>query len=480
MKRILPCNTLNALELDSGSLDSLSPVSPETTQWANPMLVRLIYCVLALFLIAYHTASAASIDNIRISKTAQSTRVVLDSSSTPDYTLFTLNNPARIVIDIKNTRLNTPVDQSVFNDSAIRYLRHATRDNHHLRLVLDLDYQTVANSFVLAPNADRPHRLVIDLKAKAPQSVKQTSKPTTTAIKTITSKRKVITKPRKVVVAIDAGHGGKDPGAIGLGGTYEKKVVLEISQRLVKLINADPGMTAVMTRNSDYYVTLRGRLKKARDQKADIFLSIHADAVKNRKVQGSSVYILSEHGASSEAAKILAQSHNTADTISGVKLAGKDKVLQKVIVDLSQSATIDSSLDLATAVRDELKKVGKARDRIDSAGFAVLKSPDIPSILVETAFISNPTEEKKLRSPSHQQKLAQSIYRGIRGYLAEHAPKDTYIAARQSTGEHTVRSGETLSAIALRYRVDLDTLREMNRLNTDKIRVGQTLIIPNA
>ncbi len=470
------CNTLNLHILSSTSHNRSSSAKP---QCVRRLMISLVYTLLALIAITLQTVSAASIDNIRISKTAQSTRIVLDSSSTPDYSLFTLNNPARIVIDIKNTRLNTPINQSIFENSAVRYLRHATRENHHLRLVFDLDYQTVASSFILAPSADRPHRLVIDLKAQVLQQVNLTQSKTT-ASKTLTSKKKAIPKPRKVIVAIDAGHGGKDPGAIGKGGTYEKKVVLEISQRLSKLINADPGMTAVMTRNSDYYVTLRGRLKKARDQKADVFLSIHADAVENRKVQGSSVYILSEHGASSEAAKILAQSHNTADTISGVKLAGKATVLQKVIVDLSQSATIDSSLDLATAVRDELKKMGKARERIDAAGFAVLKSPDIPSILVETAFISNPTEEKKLRSPTHQQKLAQSIYRGIRNYLAKHAPKDTYIAARQNTAEHTVRSGETLSAIALRYRVDLDTLRQINRLRTDKIRVGQTLIIPNA
>ena len=443
-------------------------------QAAVLLVVLLLACV-------FQSAFASSIDNIRISKTSQSTRIVLDSTSTPDYTLFALNNPARIVIDIKNTRLNTPIDQSIFNDSAIRYFRHATRDNHHLRLVLDLDYQTVSNSFVLSPTDQHPHRLVIDLKAKTSTSAQSaTNKPVISAPKVVQTKRKIITKPRQLVIAIDAGHGGKDPGAIGMGGTYEKKVVLEISQRLVKLINADPGMTAVMTRNSDYYVTLRGRLKKARDQRADLFLSIHADAVENRKARGSSVYILSKNGASSEAAKILAQSQNSVDTISGVSLAGKDRILQKVIVDLSQSATIDSSLDLAVSVRNELKKLGKTRDRIESAGFAVLKSPDIPSILVETAFISNPGEEKKLRSPAHQQKLAQSIYTGIRSYLIQNAPKNTYIAARQSTGQHTVSRGETLSTIALRYRVDLDTLRQINHLTTDKIRVGQTLIIPNA
>ena len=450
-------------------------------------------CLVLACLMASGQIHALNIENIRISKTGDATRIVLDASTTPDYKLFALNNPPRIVIDIKKAALNTAINQAIFKDSAVLYLRHAKRNNEDLRIVLDLDYQTVSTSFVLAPSDQHPHRLVIDLRSKAttkPSTIKKaivaSIKPVTkasvkpTPAKVITSSKKSPFKPRTLIITVDAGHGGKDPGAIGVAGTHEKKVVLEISKRLVKLINAEPGMRAIMTRNSDHYVSLRGRLQKARKPRADLFISVHADAVENRKARGSSVYILSKNGASSEAARILAKSQNRTDTISGVSLAGKDKVLQKVIVDLSQSATIDSSLDLAIAVRNELVKLGKTRDRIDSAGFAVLKSPDIPSILVETAFISNPTEEKKLRSPSHQQKLATSILKGIKKYLVHNAPEDTRFASNTIIDQHTVRNGETLSAIALRYKVSLDLLRAVNRLKTDSIRVGEQLVIPTS
>jgi N-acetylmuramoyl-L-alanine amidase len=221
-------------------------------------------------------------------------------------------------------------------------------------------------------------------------------------------------------------------------------------------------------------------MKLARDKGADLFVSIHADAVKNRSVRGSSVYVLSKNGASSEAAKILAQNQNSVDTIGGVNLNGKDKMLQKVIVDLSQSATIDESVELASYVKNELKRLGKTRDRIESAGFAVLKSPDTPSILVETAFISNPSEEKKLRSATHQQRLATSVFRGIKTYFQRNATEDTLYAQLNQLDHHTIRSGETLSGIAIKYRVSLNSLRDVNSLETDKIRVGQKLIIPQA
>lgn len=436
-------------------------------------------CMLVMVLVSSQCVHATTIENIRVAKTSQYTRLVLDTSGTPSYTLFPLNNPPRIVVDLANTTLATAINTAILTNTGISNLRHAQRADGGLRLVLDLQQQAIASSFVLGPNDKHPHRLVIDLRA-------QSALATTATASTPTPKKiipntpvKANPKPRPVVIAIDAGHGGKDPGAIGLGGTYEKKVVLEISQRIAKLINAEPGMRAVMTRDADYYVTLRGRMQKARSQKADIFISVHADAVKNRKVQGSSVYILSKNGASSEAAKILAQSHDEDDTISGISLAGKDKVLQKVIVDLSQSATIDSSLDLAIAVRTELSKLGKARERIESAGFAVLKSPDVPSILVETAFISNPVEEKKLLSPSHQQKLAQAILRGVKRYLVHNAPNNMRYAVNPGNDKHTVRNGETLSGIAIRYQVSLDLLRTVNKLKTDRIRAGEELIIPN-
>ena len=242
-------------------------------------------------------------------------------------------------------------------------------------------------------------------------------------------------------------------------------------------------MRAVLTRNNDRYLTLRERTNRARKHRADVFISVHADAVKNRKANGSSVYVLSKRGASSEPAKILAKSQNAADMIGGVSLGGKDKVLQHVILDLSQTATIDASTELARNVIAELTRLGKTKRNVGHAGFVVLKSPDIPSILVETAFISNRAEEKKLRSPQHQEKLAKAIFNGIRRYLQQHAPEDSKLAqapTNRSNSRHIVRSGETLSGIAQRYDISVNTLRRANGIKIDKIRVGQKLKIPKA
>ncbi len=468
------------------------------------------------------TATAANdIKNIRVAKSGEITRVVFDTEGIPKYKIFTLNNPSRIVIDFSDSKLTTKVNQSLFKASHVAKLRHATRDQNKLRVVLDLNQQIIPKSFVLPPHDGANHRLVLDLKgaqvktrlAKAP--IKTTPKkktvtaskkktvaaaPKKTATKKAAPKKDIIAqvttpkakkkpaapkkskvasaKARDFVVAVDPGHGGKDPGAIGYAGTREKDVVLQISKRLVRLINAEPGMRAVLTRDSDRFLTLRGRIKKARDNNADVFVSVHADAIDDRRVRGSSVYVLSKNGASSEAAKILAQRHNRSDVIGGVSLEGKDKVLQKVIVDLSQTATIDASMDLAKSVLKELGNIGKTRKRIEHAGFVVLKLPDIPSILVETAFISNASEEKKLRSAEHQQKLANSIFRGVRTYMDKHAPDNAIIAKRTPKEKHVIRPGETLSGIALRYRVSLDSLRSVNSLQSDKIRVGQKLLIP--
>jgi N-acetylmuramoyl-L-alanine amidase len=490
---------------------------------------RLIIAFIAIFsfLPASAFADSLTVKNVRVAKNGQVTRVVFDTSAAPSYKIFTLNNPQRIVIDLTNARLSTDVDQSVFNASFVDKLRHANRSKNKLRIVLDLNQRIIAKSFVLAPNGNSSHRLVIDLKnssvaktpaAKPVQKIakvkpiqKQATKPTikNKPTKKITrakpaSKPKVeqdiiakITKPaakpkqvqkavpaasrrtyKTLVIAVDPGHGGKDPGATGYAGTREKDVVLQISKRLVRLINAEKGMRAVMTRDSDKYLTLRGRIKKAREKKADIFISIHADAVNDRRVRGSSVYVLSKNGASSEAARFLAQRQNESDVIGGVKLEGKGKDVQKVLVDLSQAATIDASMKLANSIKKELSTLGKTRKNIEHAGFAVLKSPDIPSILVETAFISNASEEKKLRSATHQQKLASSVFNGLKRYLKLHSPRDALLANNLKTDKHTIRHGETLSEIAIQYSVSIDSIRKTNALNTDRIRAGQKLIIP--
>jgi N-acetylmuramoyl-L-alanine amidase len=482
----------------------------------------MIIALTAIFslLPANALADSFNVENIRVAKNGQVTRVVFDTSAAPSYKIFTLNNPRRVVIDLTDAKLSTKIDQSVFKASFVEKMRHANRSNNKLRFVLDLNQQIIPKSFVLAPNGDSRHRLVIDLKnsqtvktqiaKKAPASKpvqKQATKPVEKIAKTKPASRskpeqdiiaKVTTpiaKPAKakqlqkvapsarqksktLIIAVDPGHGGKDPGATGYAGTREKDVVLQISQRLVRLIDAEHGMRAVMTRDSDKFLTLRGRIKKAREKKADIFISIHADAVDDRRVRGSSVYVLSKNGASSEAARFLAQRQNESDVIGGVKLEGKGKDVQKVLVDLSQAATIDASMKLANSVKKQLSTLGKTRKRVEHAGFAVLKSPDIPSILVETAFISNASEEKKLRSATHQQKLASSVFNGLKQYLKHHSPKDAVLASNIKTDKHTIKYGETLSEIAIQYRVSVDSIRKTNALITDRIRVGQKLIIP--
>ena len=470
--------------------------------------IAKIALLLCLSVGAAGAYAATDIKNIRVAKSGEITRVVFDTDAIPQYKIFTLNNPSRIVIDFNNSKLATKINQSLFKTSHIEKIRHAKRDQNKLRVVLDLNKQIVPKTFVLPPHDGANHRLVIDLKEasvhsmlaktelkkadkkKTPQAPRKNKSPDKDIIAKVTTpaaSRKVSTKTkskvatakaRNFVVAIDPGHGGKDPGATGYAGTREKDVVLQISKRLARLINAEPGMRAILTRDSDRFLTLRGRIKKARENNADVFISVHADAVDDRRVRGSSVYVLSKNGASSEAAKILAQRENQSDVIGGVSLQGKDKVLRKVIVDLSQTATIDASMDLAKNVLKELGTIGKTRKRIEHAGFVVLKLPDIPSVLVETAFISNASEEKKLRSAEHQQKLANSIFRGVRTYMDKHALDNAILAKRIPREKHTIRPGETLSGIALRYRVSLDSLRSINSLQSDKIRVGQKLLIP--
>ncbi len=501
----------------------MSGTKPSTRSYIAQLEIVLI--AILMLLPASVLADAFKVENIRVAKNGQVTRVVFDTDKIPSYKIFTLNNPRRVVIDLPNAKLSTQVDQSVFKSSFIEKLRYSSRENHKLRIVLDLNQQIVPKSFVLPPSENTLHRLVIDLKgtpisdtqlakssstvkiAKAAQPNKKTTAKTsnqsdnkvTAKVETVEDKKpeqdiiaKVTTpvkpaikakpvkqsRPETLIIAIDPGHGGKDPGATGYGGTREKDVVLQIGKRLANLINAEKGMRAIMTRDSDQFLTLRGRIKKARQQQADIFISIHADAVYDRSVRGSSVYILSKNGASSEAARFLAENQNNSDVIGGVKLKGKDNDVKKVLVDLSQAATIDASMKLANAVKKELSALGKTRKNVEHAGFAVLKSPDIPSILVETAFISNVTEEKKLRSSVHQQKLASSVFRGLKQYLKHYAPENAILADNNKPEKHVIKSGETLSGIAVKYNVSTSALRKTNSLNTDRIRVGQKLIIP--
>ena len=284
--------------------------------------------------------------------------------------------------------------------------------------------------------------------------------------------------PRDVVIAIDAGHGGHDVGAVGPKGTYEKDIVLQIAQQLAKEINKQHGMRAILTRTGDEYVGLRDRMHRARQRQADLFVSIHADAFRDRRVRGSSVYVLSQNGASSEAARWLAENENSADLVGGVRLGDKDDVVKSVLLDLSQTASIDASIDAADSVLAALKSIGKVHKRsVQKAGFMVLKSPDIPSLLVETAFISNPTEEQRLRSRVYQRKLASALANGIVDYFSDNPLPETRFAEKYRR-QHKVSQGDTLSEIAERYAVSMESIKLANEMSRDRVLTGEVLTIP--
>ncbi len=413
-------------------------------------------------------ADPASVTNVRMWPAPDHTRVVLDVDRPVEHSLFVLKNPERVVVDLRRTRLATSLARPARNDRLLRQIRAARRPGGDLRVVLDLRRAAQPRSFLLRPNARYGHRLVIDLRAREEagkgrgEPVKRAAPPSGGEL-------------RDLVIAIDAGHGGEDPGAAGRGGTREKDVVLAIARRLYRRVRAEPGMRPVMVRSGDYYIGLRKRMEIARANRADMFVSIHADAFRDPRVTGTSVYILSRNGASSEAARWLAEQENAADLVGGVSLDDKDELLASVLLDLSQTATLSASADAGNRVLRALRRIGKAhKRRVERAGFVVLKSPDIPSILVETGFITNRAEERRLREARHQEALAGAILAGLRSYFRRNAPPGTRLAARN----HVIARGETLSGIASRYRVPLARLRQVNALKGDRVRAGQVLRIP--
>lgn len=422
----------------------------------------------AMLLICFDLMAAnVEVENVRVWAAPDSTRVVLDISRPVEYSELMLTDPNRAVIDIRNTRLRNDPVQPDADDNFVSAIRTSVRNKTDVRFVMDLKRKVEIKSFQLTPNQKYGHRLVIDLL-----------EPEHEAEITRVNYAPQLQRSRDVIIAIDAGHGGEDPGARGPSGTHEKDVVLSISRKLHELINRQRGMRAVMIREDDYYIRLRERIDKARQHKADLFISIHADAFHDPRVRGSSVYVLSKKGASSEAARWLAEQENASDLIGGVSLVDKEDTLASVLLDLSQTASMEASIDVADRVLGGLKSLGKVhKRRVQAAGFAVLKSPDIPSILIETAYISNPTEEKRLLDSDYQYRLAGAILKGLRGYFENHAPEGT-ILAESAPKKHVVSRGDTLSEIARAYSVSLQRLREYNSLTDDRIMIGRTLSIP--
>lgn len=450
-----------------------------------------------VFILNIAVVHATTVEQIRVSQNDRVTRLVLDMEKSANFKSFKLENPHRLVIDVENGKTNSKLTVPSLAGTPVENIRQGQHNPTTLRLVLDLKYAIDFELQKLGPNETYPQRLVIDLgnnlQTAAREDVAKSSEnntPTPPNFAPPQAQRKPAQHqknavpsnarhspalPRRdIVVAIDPGHGGRDPGAIGPRGTREKDVVLQISRRLADLVNAEPGMRAFMTRDSDVFITLRQRIQRAKAAGADMFISIHADAFNRPNARGSSVYVLSERGASSEAAQILADRENAADLAGGITLDDKDDVLASVLLDLSQTASLEASLEVGESVLGGLKRVGNVhKKQVESAAFVVLKSPDIPSVLVETAFISNPQEEQNLRSSQHQQKLAQAMMAGIRTYFQRNP-----ITQQVRPQQHIVNSGDTLSTIAQRYQVNMAELKSTNNLQTTRLQVGDVLRIP--
>lgn len=388
------------------------------------------------------------VKDVRLWAGPDGTRVVFDLSGPARHSLLRLQNPDRVVIDIPSARLENASRDMPAGQGFVKQLRPGTQDGG-LRMVIDLAEPATPNSFSVEPQGTFGHRLVLDLEA-APRG----ATPAATASRQPSVPPKAVKSVpgagRDVIVAIDAGHGGTDPGALGRSGTREKDVTLAIARRLKNRIDKEPGMRAILTRDSDYFVAHRIRIKRARDQAADMFVSIHADAYTDRSAAGSSVYVLSPRGASDEAARWLAERENAADLLGGVSLEDKGDVLASVLLDLSQGAAMSASAEAAEHVLHELYRVGNVkRPRVQHAGFLVLKSPDIPSMLVETAFITNPAEEMRLRDPGHQERLADAILSGVRSYFYANPPPGSRIAQlRQQRDGSRIASVEDGAGIA--------------------------------
>jgi N-acetylmuramoyl-L-alanine amidase len=371
--------------------------------------------IFALAISGVVPARAVEVRAVRLWASPEGTQVVLELSGTAKHSLLMLKNPDRVVLDVSGAHLSATA-QKPPAAGVVKEVRMARRPSGELRVVLDLTRPIRAKSFLATPNDRYGYRLVVDLggavAADAPIKAEH-ARP----------------EARDLVIAIDAGHGGEDPGAIGMHGTREKDVTLAIARALERYVDAEPGMRAVLTRNGDYFVPLRDRMRRARAQQADLFVSIHADSIRDRAVDGSSVYILSQRGATSEAARWLAERENAADLIGGVSLEGKGDLLASVLLDLSQTASLSASETAAEHVLHQLNLVGEVRKPlVQQAGFMVLKSPDIPSMLVETAYISNPAEEQRLRGVAHQAKLAAAIHQGLKEYFYSDPPAGSRIA----------------------------------------------------
>jgi N-acetylmuramoyl-L-alanine amidase len=475
-------------------------------------------CAAALLAIAsLHSQALSAVQGVRLWRAPDHTRLVFDLDGSPAHSLSVIGDPERVIIDLANSRLQGSLQTVDLAATPIQRIRSGLRGGIDLRIVLDLQDSVRPESFLLGPSGDYGNRLVVDLydntprataaQAAAGEAISSTTTETpvlpaapvakggepvaTQAVPAPAAPGTPLPRPlpaqgRDILIAIDAGHGGEDPGAIGPRRMREKDVVLAIARQLEKRVNQQPGYRATMIRNGDYFVALQGRRNLARKTGADLFVSIHADAFTNARARGGSVYALSQRGATSTSAAFLAQRENGADLIGGVNLGAKDNQVAEVLTDLSMTASLDASLGVGSRVLHSMGRISQLhKPHVEQAGFMVLKSPDMPSILVETGFISNPTEAARLGSADFQRNIARAIFSGISDYFLSSPPPDTEVAINVRNGarasEYVIARGDTLSGIAERYRVSVSEIVKTNGLGSrGGIQAGQRIVIPQS
>lgn len=454
------------------------------------IVALMVTIFIGLMSLPSHAASV-SVKNLRMWRAPDHTRLVFDLSGPLQHKIFTLKNPDRIVVDIIHGSLSKPLPRLKYDGIIIKGVRTGKRSTGELRIVFDLKRKSSPRVFVLKPFQKYGYRLVIDFShdGKSRQAARAVQPPVTQSARK-SRKDPPRTPPdvrrKNVVIAIDAGHGGEDPGAIGRRyRTYEKRVVLSIAKELKRLIDREPGMEAMLTRKGDYFVPLPKRALMAQEARASVFVSIHADSLPKKKARGASVYALSQRGSTSRLAKHLARQENVSDFIGGVSKS-EDPLVHMVLVDMNQTTTIVESLELGSDIIRALAPVGHLHSRkVEQAGFAVLKSPVVPSVLIETAFISNPAEEKKLRTRYFQKRMARGIFNGIKRYVKRKGLRPSPRAVSRRTAstsrggrEYIVRRGDTLSQIAQRYGVKAEAIRLANNKMNTKLKAGESLLIP--
>jgi len=440
------------------------------------LLTTLMLLVVSQVALAQNT-----INSVRVWPSPDSTRVVFDLNDKPDFSYFMLKNPARLVIDLKNTDKLDSLPAIPKKHQIVSKLRYSKpKDSKSVRFVFELARASKPVVFALLPTDPYKHRLVVDLVDKTPKAEPVVS--TNTSVK-----KRELNQERDIVIAIDAGHGGEDPGSIGPSGTYEKDITLQIAKRLERMIDAEKGMISRMVRRSDYFVNLNTRTSIARKKKADFFVSIHADAFTSPQPNGASVWVLSLRRANSEIGKWIEDKEKHSELLGGaagvLKDTASEKYLAQALLDMSMDHSMKTGFSVAEEVVSELRKVAKMhKKRPQAASLAVLKSPDIPSILVETGFISNPREERMLKTAQHQERLAKAIFTSIKNYYMQNPPDDSLFAKLKSQfpTKHKVRPGESLSILASRYNTSVSKLKTANNLKSNTLFIGQELDIPQS